>query len=194
MNQFRADRIRVAKKFELKVLSEGGVSCRKGCHNCCYYPVLTSILEALVVYRGIAKNRLWTTTLKARFQEASERVKGLSLDVWFLSRIPCPLLDQKSGTCLAYDSRPFSCRTVFSKGDPHYCDPAHAGGLPPVIQRKEALEDMSHTEEALMRKHRLGRIVLPLSLAVLLAEQLDKGEVDFSTVGVLVWKDYIQQW
>lgn len=193
LNQFRADRIRIAGKFELSVVSTG-VSCRKGCHKCCYYPVLTSIMEALVVYRGVVKKRLWTSSLKARFQEASDRVKGLNLEVWVLSQIPCPLLDQKSGTCLAYESRPFFCRTTFSKADPHYCDPSHSQGQPPVVDRKEALLEMINTEEMLLRKHRLGRIVLPMSSAVLLAERLDKGEIDFSTVGLLVWKDYIQQW
>ncbi len=191
VNQFKADRIRITKRFELSIRSER-VSCRKGCDQCCHYPVLTSILEALVVYRGIVKVRLWTTSIKDQFREHSERVKGLSLDVWLLSHIPCPLL--RDGACRVYESRPFACRTVFSRADPHFCDPSHSEGIPPVVDRKKALSEMIDTEEALMRRHRLGRIVLPLSTAVLLAEQLDRGDIDFATCGALVWKDYIQRW
>lgn len=194
VNQFRATRIKIADQYERTAKSEGPVSCRKGCHHCCYYPVLTSILEAFVVYRGIARNRLWTSILKARFEEASDRTRGLNVEVWILSRIPCPLLDEASGTCIAYDSRPFSCRTIFARGDPHYCDPSHSGGLPPVLARKEALMEVNEAEASLMRKHRLGRIVLPMSAAVLLAEKLDKGDIDFAMCGVMVWKDYIQRW
>jgi Putative zinc- or iron-chelating domain len=194
LGQFKASRIRISSNYERSVVAERPVSCHKGCHHCCRYPVLTSILEALTVYRGIVQKRLWTSILKARFEETSDRVRGLSVEVWILSQIACPLLDEATGTCLAYDSRPFSCRTVYSRSDPHLCDPSHSGGLPPVLPRKEAIMEIGKVEATLMRKHRLGRIVLPLPVAVLLAERLDKGEVDFAACGVLVWKDYILQW
>lgn len=194
IGQFRASQLKISTDFELAVLTEGSISCRKGCSHCCYYPVLTSTLEALVVYRSLVRKRLWTSKLRAHFEQSSDHVRGLSLEVWILSHIPCVLLDETSGTCKSYESRPFSCRTVYARGDPHLCDPSHSQGLPPVLSRKEVVVEMAEMETRLINRHRLGRIILPLPSAVLLAEKLDRGEADFAAVGFLVWKDYIQRW
>lgn len=194
LKEFKATKIQVAKDYERNLLVEGRVSCRKGCHHCCYYPVLTGLMEALSIYRSINQNRLWTVSLKKKFKETADRVRGLNIEVWILSQIPCPLLDEKSGTCIAYDSRPFSCRTVFSRSDPYNCVPSHSDGVPEVVPRKDVIQEMYRVESGLLRRHRLGHIILPLSVAVPLAERLDKGEIDFSICGSLIWKEYIQQW
>ncbi len=194
LGQIKAAYIKAASDYERSVMVEGRVSCRKGCSHCCYYPVLTSIPEALLLYRGITRKRLWTSKLKADFEKAAERVLGLNLEVWMLSKIPCPLLDETNNTCKAYEVRPFSCRTVYTRSDPHYCEPSHSAGLPPLLDRKKAIQSMIETETKLLARHRIGRIVLPLSTSVLLAERLDKGDIDFATLGAIVWKEYILQW
>lgn len=194
VNEFKATRLRVVDNYKRGVMAEGRVSCKKGCSACCYYPVMVSILEALVIYRGLLKHRMWTSTLKAKFEESANKVRGLNLEVWFLSHIACPLLDEESKTCTAYKQRPFSCRTVFSRSDPALCDPATSGGHPPLLDRKQVVSEVGQEESRLMRKHQLGRIVLPLSVAVLLAEKLDKGEIDFAGCGLAVWKEYIHRW
>ena len=194
LSQFRAAKIQIASDYRQKILAEGNPSCRKGCSRCCYYPVLTSLMEAILVYRGIFRNHLWTSTLRAKFQEAADRVRGLKLEIWTLSEIPCPLLDVEQGTCKAYSSRPFSCQTVYSRKHPHYCHPARTSGLTQLVPRKEALEEFGKTDSEMMRRHQLGKIQLPLASAVLLAEKLDKGEIDFSTCSRMVWKEYIQKW
>lgn len=194
LGQIKAAYLKSASDYEHLIRVRDRVSCRKGCSHCCYYPVLMSIPEALLLYRGIVRKRLWTNKLKADFEKSADRVLGLNLEVWILSKIPCPLLDESAGTCKAYDVRPFSCRTVYSINDPHYCDPSHSSGLPPLLDRKEAIKGMVEVETKLLARHRIGRIVLPLATSVLLAARLDKGDIDFATLGAIVWKEYILQW
>ena len=40
-------------------------------------------------------------------------------------RQPCPLLDEKDGTCIAYPVRPLTCRMYISFSDPSRCNPEY---------------------------------------------------------------------
>jgi Fe-S-cluster containining protein len=193
LRQFQVKQLMLATDYDRSVLTTGSISCKKGCSQCCYYPVLSSTLESLLIYRSIVKHRLWTNSLKKAFDEHSNRVRGLNLEVWMLSKIPCPLLNISTGTCKIYKDRPFPCHTIYSRADPYYCDPAHSGGMPVLVPRNALLNEVSEMESDCLIQHQIGRIILPMSTAVLFAEKLEKGEINFSSLGVLVWQDYIQE-
>jgi Fe-S-cluster containining protein len=67
----------------------------------------------------------------------------------------CPFLEQKSGRCLIYDSRPFGCRT-------HFC--AAAGG---PYSRKEVIDLIHRLEDLDLTLGGDGAKSLPAALAAL---------------------------
>lgn len=193
LNQLQAGILELTQKYEYRLLFEGLVSCRKGCDHCCYYPVLVSLPEAMLILRAVRAKGMWTSELRTRVKEAADKVQGLSLDVWLLSKIPCVFL--KDSECSIYGSRPFSCRTTFSKLPKKYCKPANFRvNTPNLLPRKQVLSELVFLETSLLAKHRLGRVVLPLPLALIHAEGLLNGETDFAQASMQVWKDYVLQW
>lgn len=170
-------RVDVADEFERKVRAQGTVSCSKGCNHCCYHPVLISILEGISIFRWLDERRLWTKALQAKFSEAQSKTWGLSLDVWLLAMIPCPLLTSE-GTCGAYEARPLSCRATFSVGDPYYCHPhrvSEAGGIP---SRRGVFLSAGRSEATYLKPHGLKYMRFPLAAAMLIAEKVVRGDID----------------
>lgn len=160
----------------LTTLSErrGSVTCSKGCTSCCHFPLVISLLEGVTLFRWLSEHGLWRKDLQKALREAHERVWGLSPSVWMLSRIPCALLDS-TGACIAYESRPFVCRTTTSTGDPHYCDPHRfAEGRAGLVERKAIDGRMRTAEDRLCKERRITTMRLPIPTAVLMAERLCK--------------------
>lgn len=169
----------VADDFEGKLRGQmGAVTCEKGCHSCCYYPVVLSVLEGVSLYRGLLDRGLWRKPLQDKFKEAHQRVWGLSPSVWMLSMTPCPLLSAE-GLCGAYEARPFVCRTTISTGDPFYCDPHRfAMGLAGLVSRRAADAVVKETENRLLKSSRLTLMRLPLATAVLMGERICKDGIE----------------
>ena len=190
VGELQAERLRISSDFERQVRN-AGVSCLQGCSACCYYPISISVLEGLLIYRWLAEQHLWTLKLKKKFEEASEKTRNQALEVWMLSKIPCPLL--VDDRCSAYEARPVLCRTMFSRGDPYYCDPHRLGsGQAGVVPRVAPLDDLLATETRLLKRHRMDLIYLPLSFAVLVGERISKGEIELEEVGRQLILDYVR--
>lgn len=173
LQQLRAHQADVTSDFTRGVLAEGFITCHKGCNHCCYYPLYITLLEGMAIYRWMAENRRWSHALRERFKAAEEQTWQLSIEVWLLSAVACPLLGEDK-LCQGYTCRPVVCRTVYSRGDADLCHP-HRFLQAPLLSRKDVMEKWVQIEQKLLR---LPLILLPLSTAVLLGERICKGEVD----------------
>lgn len=169
----------LADRFEAEVRKKAvdekqPVMCLKGCHHCCYYPVVMSLLEGVTLFRWLAEHGLWRKPLKEAFEATHRKVWGLAPSVWMLSMTPCPLLDDQ-GTCSAYESRPFVCRTTVAFSDPYYCHPHQfASGEANLVARRATDEALHAVEIRLLSKLRMTRLRLPLATAVLVGERICK--------------------
>jgi len=193
IQEAHAEKLRIAAEFERGVLSEGKVSCHAGCSNCCYYPLTISILEGINIYQWLAKNHLWTPKLKASFQEAKDKTWDLAPEIWLLSMIPCPLLDEQN-RCSAYEVRPLLCRTVYSRGDPYYCHPHRLGSsLTGILSRILEVDELHLQEAKILKRHRLKPLQVSLAAAVLLGERIVKKEVDLEETNSTLLQEYVQR-
>jgi Fe-S-cluster containining protein len=150
------------------------VSCTQKCSNCCYHPVYATLLEGCTIYSWLSEHALWSTELKQALLDTQDRVKGLAVEVWMLSLIPCPLL--KDDLCSAYEVRPFACQVTYSIGDPNECHPHRLG--PGMLPRKDLYEALAVVEARILKRHHLRHFRIPLAAAVLWGEKIVKGEVE----------------
>lgn len=164
------------------------VSCRKGCHHCCYYPVVVSVLEGVALYRSLVDHGVWSA-LKSKIQETSAKTWDLPLEVWALSEIPCPLLT-KAGECSSYTTRPFACRITVSMQDPEDCKPHRVPQMESTIPRRILLEALSQQETGILRRHRIPNIRLPLATALLFGERVASGSLEIEEVAAKVWEEH----
>jgi len=148
-----------------------------------------TLLDGIIVYQWLADNHLWTSDIQKRFKETSDRTANLALEVWMLSMIPCPLLDSETKACMAYQARPFVCRIAFSHNE-YFCHPhrfMEAMEAAPYEPRKVSLLALAKMEEALLKKHRLPRVVLPFATAVLHGEAICTTKADYMDRAKLIW-------
>jgi len=183
-------RTEVAEAFKAEVLSHAAemgshLSCRKGCSNCCYHPVLMTLLEGLTLYKWLHENGLWTNALKETLKKTARKTHNLPFEVWSLGLIPCPLLDD-NGLCKAYEARPFSCRITYSTGDPKNCHPHSLG--PGMFPKSAAFEKLTAAETPILRRHHLVHFRLPLAASVLYGELIAQGGLDLDDCQTALWK------
>lgn len=108
-------------------------SCEKGCANCCYFPIITTKLEAKLMVGVInsmpdERRTQITNHLNSYFTKHSDAIKKLcsinfeeAVDFklqYISNQLPCPLLNVESNECIAYEIRPLPCRTYLN-----YCSP-----------------------------------------------------------------------
>jgi len=173
---------------ELRSMEGAALTCEKGCHHCCYHPILVSLLEGITIFRWLAENGLWTKALKDRFEEVSQQTLGLPIMVWLLSLIPCPLLTDE-GLCQAYEARPFICRITVSVLDPHFCHPHRLSEGTGLVPKTEAVDRLKQIETPTKKRHAAGGMSLPFAQAVLYGEKISTGEIDFEDVARLLWAE-----
>lgn len=184
----------LASQFESTLSSEARhagvtVTCSPGCASCCYHPISISIFEAIPIYRYLLRHRKWTNDLRKRLQETAEKQMSVSYDVWLLSLIPCPLLDENK-KCSAYDERPLTCRTMASVGDPYFCHPHNMGEQTEVIPRDGIVDKLRQTERKVSQAHRLQIGPIPLGQALLLAERVCSGDLEMSAVDLEIMQEF----
>lgn len=193
LRQARQERESVLMDFERdlnqqRAAREITTTCTRGCHHCCYFPMTCSLLEGVELYRYLALHGQWSTLLRDRCEEHAAKVWALAHPVWLLSRVPCPLL--RNGTCLGHGGRPSDCRTLYSRGDPHYCHPHRLTAETPFVDRKLVQARCVEIDDRVLTKHRIVYVPLPISKALLLGEQLDKGEIELEEVGARLYADH----
>ena len=192
-----ASRQLIAEDFERQVRTElvdgkKAITCQKGCHHCCHYPVVVSVLEGVSLFRWLFDQGLWRRQLQEAFREAHRRVWGLSPSVWMLSMTPCPLLTAE-GLCGAYEARPFMCRTTVSTADPYHCHPHRfEEGLAGFVNRRAADATLQEVENRLLKSAKLTLLRLPISTAVLMGERLCKNGIDPEEVGEELFEEWVR--
>lgn len=189
----KAFRSEAADSYHTQVqarLDGATITCRKGCSNCCYHPVLLSILEGVTLFQWLQARGLWSSSLRDKLRSVGDQTKFLAFEVWSYSLIPCPLLDTQTQLCKAYEGRPFACRITYSIGPAENCHPHSLG--PGILSKKDLFEGLSVTEKALLSKHHLMNSRLPLAVALLYGEQIAKGEVDLEDYLRLSWEDLLK--
>lgn len=177
--QARTMRTDLANKYDLQVKASVNVACHKGCHHCCYHPITVSLLEAVTLYRWLQENGIWNS-VRTKMQEMADQTRGLSFEVWMLSLIPCPLL--QDGVCRAYEARPFACRVTYAVGDPHYCHPHRLSDETGILPKGPLFQILEQEETNILRRHRLGTLRLPLAQALLYGEQIARGDLELESL------------
>lgn len=177
LQEASVSRMELTQEFLRQAYAEPGrVSCRKGCSNCCYHPVMMSVLEGITLFRWLQDNGMWTRALKAQLQDAQSRTWGLSIEVWALSAQPCPFLQDSQ--CSIYEGRPMACRVTLSKGDPYACHPHRMSLGSGILPKRMTLEENARREALLLKRHGLKFARVPLASAILVGEKVVKGEVE----------------
>jgi Fe-S-cluster containining protein len=117
----------------------GRVHCKSGCLHCCNLPIRVSLLEALLTASQLSDSQLESMKLRAR-EIISNASAASNWDDYFSSHRQkigyCPLLDQATGACTAYEVRPGRCRDTFSAMKAHFC----TVGTLENLNRRERLE------------------------------------------------------
>jgi Fe-S-cluster containining protein len=168
------------------------VSCKAGCASCCYHPLLITILEAIPIYGALVEAGRWTPSFKEKLTKASTMTSGLSFQVWLLSKIACPLLDENK-RCMIYEERPFHCRVTVATGDPYFCDPQRLGQETTILPREDAVREFHARETAMLLKHGLLHLVMPVGRAVLLAERVCSGSITLENVDRTYIREYLDE-
>ena len=163
------------------------VSCRKGCAHCCHHPFLITISEAILLYRHLAEQGDWTPAIRQRLERTRDQVLSLSVEVWLLSHIPCPLLEHN--VCAAYAGRPLHCRLTYSLGDPADCHPHRLNANTLLVDSTKEIVAFNREVQEGLRKRRGAIVLMPLSEALLLAEQVESGTLAFEDVAGQYLKD-----
>lgn len=183
---------RSQKGADFRTLAGDSVTCRKGCSHCCSYPLYISILEGVCLYLYLKGEGLWNFSLRRDLEEHLKQTIGLTPEVWLLAGAPCPLLTDEK-TCLAYEQRPFLCRTMLSVGDPYLCRPAEFSAGTPLLYRHDRMDEYYRLEKELLKEMRAPTARVPLSFAVMLGEKLVEGKIDVEDITPEVLKAYAQE-
>ncbi len=88
------------------------LACGRNCVYCCYESFAISRAEVHVLARYLAQ-RLHpdnVLTLASVLMDYEAATSGLSPAERYQREMPCPLLDEDSGTCVVYPVRPLRCR------------------------------------------------------------------------------------
>lgn len=181
---------RIGSKFEGEVRTSKTVTCSKGCASCCYHPVMISLFEGILIYRWLSAHQLWTFSLKEKLRAVSDQQYGASYEVWLMSLIPCPLLNEKN-ECTAHKARPLVCRTFFATSDPYYCHPHRLGDETRILPREIPIGEFHSAEEGFLRKHGLQFLKMPIGAAILLGEEVSEGKLPLENVDQVLYETYV---
>lgn len=175
----KALQVQTAAQFESELLQTSPeVSCQVGCSHCCHHPFLVTVAEGLLMYRWLAEHGLWTASVRKRVQEARDKTLGLSLGVWLLSNIPCPLLED--GKCVAYAARPIHCRTTFSVENPQMCHPHALASGKGLVPNLESVMAFTTQVRAALKRVGVRGPLMPLGEAMLVGEEIEAGRIDIA--------------
>jgi Fe-S-cluster containining protein len=174
----KARQIQTGVAYEEEMRKSGvQPTCRKGCSNCCSHPFLITVSEGILLYRWLVEHGKWNRSLRQHLEETKDKTLGLSFDVWLMANIPCPLLQQDTQTCGAYEGRPLHCRVTFSSGSEDLCHPHQLGVNTPLVPNADTIVNYTQEMRDLLKKLGVYGSLMPLSSAVLLGETIDTGKL-----------------
>lgn len=189
-----ASQIEISLRFNHQLLSDHqGTSCKSGCAHCCYHPVYLSAVEGVLLYRKIVSKGLWSPKFKSQILDHAHKTMDLPYEVWLLSMLPCPMLKTDTRTCMAYRDRPFACRITVSVGDPDACHP-HRIVEASIVNKVDVTRDFYAAVSKVTKRHGIGVIIMPLSVALLIGESIDQGEVGLESADMEVLKRYVENY
>jgi len=189
----KAIQIKMAQDYELQLrLGSDPISCKKGCAACCSHPFLISIAEGVLLYRWLQEKSRWTSALRRKLIETREMTRGVAFEVWLLSDIPCPLLDDAK-RCSVYGVRPLRCRVMYSIGDPSLCQPNALGpGTPLAPDVAETMLTFARASLEILKKAGVkSSSLMPLAEALILGEAVETGKLDIKEATLQHLRDRI---
>lgn len=141
------------------------IACAEGCAHCCYGTVYASAIEVLHLAAWLKESGLPITN------GAKERGRAIAeletMDARAKAKIACPVLDERTGRCSAYEARPVACRAYHS-GSVEACRRAFdAGDANPVLPVVGPLFNVAHA-------HAFGM------MTAMMTESLDVGPYDLA--------------
>lgn len=97
--------------------ARGTVVCGAGCRTCCFQTVHVTEIEAFLIAWHLAAHlpAAALAALQDKVARAGTRVRGLNPAQRLAARVPCPLLDLRTGLCTVYPLRPLACRAFHSE-------------------------------------------------------------------------------
>lgn len=112
-------------------------TCFMGCAFCCYFPIIVTGLEAKLIKQAIdrypeaRRKQIITHLIEYQSKHKSKLSAARHIDFkddpdfkrkYRSLDLPCPLLDLKTNSCMAYEVRPIPCRTYVNYLDPKLCE------------------------------------------------------------------------
>lgn len=173
---------------ELSLNRKNLISCSKGCSNCCYQPVVISVLEGMRLYEALQAENLWNLALRESLQKHADLSFAVP-ELVALATLACPLL--KDSACSVYKSRPFVCQTLVAYGDPHFCHPHRMDAdRANLADREGIVSEYLAFEAKSLRARRVQMVLLPLSLAVLVGAKLLEGTLALEDLDSHLMQEY----
>lgn len=115
------------------VMSPTKPACARGCAYCCHIEVTVRAPE---VFRALAS--VPPEKIDGVAKRAAENAARIEASDAYPSHMPCALLEEEDGACLAYDARPVLCRTEHSY-DMHACKRVFESGTDEKVLRNSDL-------------------------------------------------------
>jgi len=188
LGELQSTRGYVVTEFERQFRENSAVSCTPGCANCCHYPLLISVGEAIILYRSLAQRARLTGVLRKKLQEHADLTSFLDPAVWMRANIPCPLLDEQN-KCLGYEGRPTACRLLISSEDPENCHP-HTFNPAGMAATKEVFKAVVAFETQLLHRHAISSVRMSIGRALLIADQVLTGTISPNEIERILYQEY----
>jgi Fe-S-cluster containining protein len=167
------DAAQKSEKKRLLVLKDKA-PCAPGCSSCCSKMVHITIAEALVIWTHLSNTGKIKKVLK-KSEEMSSISRMSNAVSWFKMNLKCPILDESTNLCQAYEVRPPACSIHFVSSDPKSCDPWETRYEP---YKSEALGDVykefRNKFEAEVDGHGIFAYVMPIPQALILADRISR--------------------
>lgn len=152
------------------------INCSPGCNHCCHRKIYVTLAEALLIVDHCRKKGILSTVLDISKQQESW-VSNTDVDTYFRMKIPCPLLNQNTGRCNAYNVRPPVCAAHFVISSPEACD-AWSTKLRKYVDFTASDEYAQYETISKSKINPALLIKLPIQVALIAASKLSDREYE----------------
>jgi Fe-S-cluster containining protein len=186
--EIKAFQAQTGLEYGQKLYREFSLSCTKGCAYCCHHPFLITIVEGMILYQYLASHGYLTSSFRKALKKNRSKTLGLSFEVWLLSNIPCPLLENNE--CVAYEARPLHCRVTYSRGDPLMCHSHELRYGTLLFPNEKIITEYNQTLQAKLKRLELPQNLMPVSEALLLSDSMETGALEIADLMTQYFKDF----